>query len=1515
MNIKSSITTIFIILLSLPVFSQRLEKFEETPEKYLEQLQEYMTASKREVMEETYKDFEEKWRNGLYTEAEIVQIIKTSNAMLEQRMTASPYFLEYLKCLNEVKNSADGEQRFTNWHEVVDKMLAGIENRKLNPFLDFLEFSSPFFLEKKLRDSKTGVNWLAVSESFIWKFENNQPIIDFKEADLVCTRKDDSITINKTKGIYYPTEGIWKGESGKVTWERFDLGPEVYCELTTYEIEVIKSLYRADSVKLHYPQFFGEDLIQGSFEDKLVVGNDATGGSYPRFESKEQVLKISNIGKGIEYLGGFRLQGTTVYGYGSKNNPAKIEVYNDENKLTFKGFSELFVIRKGERIVAEQVESTLYFDQDSIYHPSVNIRFDIDTKHISLNRGERASDRNPFYSSMHKVNINTDDVVAYLAQDSVFFGKQKIQVGKRENEVSFESDKFFREADYRRIQNIASYNPIAIIKVVAEKEGKTLEADYLAKRMDSRYSVENIQSLLYDLVAQGFINYDSDNEMVEVKDKIFHYTDASVQKVDYDVLKINSVTEGTNGVFDLKSKSINIEGVSSLEFSEKQRVGMLPFDNQLVLKENRDIDFDGKVFAGFTTLLGTGFHFNYNKFQIDLDSARYFDIFVPTGEVDKQGKMVANAIGSRIEHATGVLLIDAPANKSGREDIPLFPSLQTKAESFVFYDRKATQGGVYNRDSFFFKLDPFSFNSLDRFGPQDIKFEGEMVSADILPPFRETLVLMPEDTSLGFNTKTPPEGMDAYLGKGKYRGDVNLSNRGFLAQGTVDYLGATIDSDDIIFKPKQMLCSAERFDLEEDRTSEIEVPQVRGIDVNIEWVPYNDSMYVRSKEAPFALFREGEYNMKGTLILTPGGLKANGTLDWDKASMTSKMFNFGAFSTTADTASIKIRAFNTDEFALETNNLNADVNFENQIGVFKANDEFLETILPYNQYKTSMNEFTWDMKEETVTFKADENKFGTFTSIHPDQDSLRFKGKSAFYNLKTSQLLIGGVPFIQTCDALVYPDTADIEIKPGGVMTTLENARIVADTSNKYHVINRATVDILGKKDYRAKGYYEYNIGEREQEIFFEDIVGERVGKGSRDEKPTETRATGEVASDAGFYIDKKTEFYGTIGLSASSKNLNFNGFARLDADKLPDKRWFSISSEGDKKDLKIQFDEPRSETGEPLNTGLYLSKETARMYPRIVQQLYFRKDRPILPVKGLFKYDPSKDRFIFGDSLKVASSALAGNQIIFNNKDASVDMEGTFELGSGLKYISVKTFGTAETAFKPEVEQEVGDTTIMVSAGFDIKAKFMMGIDLLIPERLLKMIENDIKSAAFDAPPVNYLLNRDYYRKATAELVPESSKEFNNILERLNVGALEIPKKNNEFDLFFSYLPMKWDPDYQSFVSTEDKLGLYSINGDEINKMVTCYVECKMPTTDDDRLYIYLKSPSGFYYFFGFQQGILNVVSDNMEFNDEVINMKKKEAVVKMGDDEFFEIAPVEPGTADMFVRRVQAANQKKDN
>ena len=53
------------------------------------------------------------------------------------------------------------------------------------------------------------------------------------------------------------------------------------------------------------------------------------------------------------------------------------------------------------------------------------------------------------------------------------------------------------------------------------------------------------------------------------------------------------------------------------------------------------------------------------------------------------------------------------------------------------------------------------------------------------------------------------------------------------------------------------------------------------------------------------------------------------------------------------------------------------------------------------------------MKEETITFKNESGGKGDFVSIHPEKDSLEFQGETAFYDLKTNELQIGGVEVIQ----------------------------------------------------------------------------------------------------------------------------------------------------------------------------------------------------------------------------------------------------------------------------------------------------------------------------------------------------------------------------------------------------------------------------------------------------------------------------------------------------------------------
>jgi hypothetical protein len=1503
------ISLVFFFLHS-PLYGQRLSTFSEDRATFLEELGTMMTAGKIKELEDLYKDFARQFSAGTYSDEDWQRIRSIGNTMLSQRLSANPFFRSYLECLLILKSSAELMPRFNSWHDTFSKLLNDEENRNANKVKDFLDFSISFLPEKILRSSKGGISWIARSSESLLDYKNGQLIVSFNQLNLVGKSGQDSIAIKETSGQYLPFEESWSGKGGMVSWDRVGQ-KDVFVELGPYDIDMRKSIYRVEESLLTYPEIFPGQEIPGRFEDKVITSGDATTGSFPKFESRDSLLEIDKLGPGIRYIGGFRLEGSTIYGFGSTILKGAIEVFNKQGDLKFRAKAENFVVRRGERLAAQSANIVLYFGQDSIFHPSVNLKFDMQNQELNLFRGQRGSDRNPFFDSYHQVNIDSDKLDWYLARDSIILGKKTLGIGEGKSEVVFESFGFFDESEYRRIQNISSVNPIAKFKNVSDDlEKSSFSASFLAEELNPRFTSKSIQSLLYELVSKGFINYDSDRERIEIKNKIHHYADASEDQVDFDVLRILSTAKrDNNAVLSLKSDNYVINAVDYIEFSPFQKVALKPFGQQMVLKEDRNMDFDGQVFAGFSVMEGKDFHFNYRDFNMRMDSIRYFDLYIPTGEMDKLGNPKAVAVLSRIEHLRGVLLIDAPANKSGREDIEMFPSFNSEGPSYVFYDDASIQGGAYERDSFFFELKPFNLNSLDNYVKGDIRFEGKLQSSEIMPEIEETLVIMGEgeNQSLGFITETPEEGLVTYVDRGNYQGQISLSNEGLLGKGKLQYLGSSAESEDIIFKPRQMLASAELFELEEDRVNDPEFPQATGYDVKIDWRPYQDSMYIRSQERPFEIYKDPDYELEGTLILTPGGLKADGVLDWPSGRLRSKLLSFGAFSVSADTAALSIKALdNPDEVAVSNDNVQGAIDFDQQLGRFTANDENSPTDLPYNQYLTTMNTFDWDLAEKRVEFQSDEAKLAQFVSVHPDQDSLYFEGKTASYDLKTSQLNIGGVPFIETCDAFVYPDSGRVDIEPNGVMTTLDNARIVASTINKYHVINRATVNILGRRKYTASGFYEYNIGEKEQEIEFSNIVGQPVGKGSYSEKKTETRATGEVEESDRFYIDHKTEFKGTISLKAESKLLQFEGFARLDVPELPNRQWFSVNSPGDKKNLTIKFDEPKSFEGFIIRNGLFLSKETALSYPRVMMPLFFRKDRAIMDAKGFFRYDKQKDVFLFGDSLKVANpDALSGDLMTYSVSDGTIKAEGKLLIGSKLNYIGVTAAGRAETRFAPP-----SDTLDLPGVGTDLTMDVMAGINIPLPDKLVEIIQNDLKSSSFDALSVGYQ-PVDLFVKAVSELFPDM-KELDQTIDVLRVEQiLNIPKKENNFTFLFSRLPLKWNPDYQSFVSMRDRLGVASVNGDMVNRMLKCFVEFKMPSNEDDRLYIHLESPSGYFYFFGYKQGILSTVSNNVTYNDAIMELKKKERFLKMPDGGFFEIQPADEAKARIFVNRVKAARE----
>ncbi len=1485
-----------------PVLAQRPDSLSNNPYALVEGLQPYLTASKDKDIEEDFEVFAALAEGGGFTEAEFNRIHKLANRMLEERMSSNPYFINYLRGLTAIRKVPETERLFVEWHNVLDTLLSSTEDRPARDFSTFLSFSISFFDQNTLRSS--GTTWQYQGEGYSFAYREGEPQLVFGAGDLIGSRKEDTLRIQETEGIYLPLDLRWIGEKGKITWERAGLGADVFASFDTFSIDLRKSLFDIQNAKLAYPAFFGNERIPGSFSDKVMVSSDSR--SYPRFRSDNRNLTIDNFAEDISYVGGFSLEGNTIYGYGQGNQKAQIQIFNQEGELAFKGRSERFIIRKEELIVGQQVDMAFYFGQDSIYHPSVNIRYEVPDKKLELTRGERGSDQSPFYSSLHRVTLDADDLTAFIERDSVEVGRTKPNMVKKAP-LKIQSFQYFDRGEYQSYQGLSAANPVALLKRAAEEFGMVIDADMLAKKMNARYTVENIISLLYRLAADGFIIYDGEEEKVYVKEKTMHFANAVDERVDYDNLDLTSSTQNVNAVINLENEGIYVSGIQDFELSPRQKVAILPSDTtQVVLLPDRNLDFGGTVMAGYSQLDGTGFHFDYNKFMLQLDSVDRWQLFVPQERPISNPQTDAFSLNSTIESFSGQLVIDAETNKSGRQNIPIFPFLRTDSPAFVYYDTDRVKDTTYIRDSFYFKLEPFTFNRLDDYVREDVAFKGELISASIFPTFSEPLLIR-DDYSLGFEHESPEEGYPIFGGKGQYQGTIDLSNRGLRGVGSLQYLGAQIEAEDFVFRPRQMEASALAFDLAEDRQSDLEVPQVHGDTVQINWLPYRDSMIIRSIEAtPFALFQSGEHQLDGTLVLTPEGVQGEGVLDWPMAKMESGQFSFGAFSAQADTTTIRIKALEEqDAVAIQTENIQGRVDFDEEKGYFKANEAFLTTDLPYNQYRTSMNEFIWDMSGQNVSFRADTSKLGMFTSIHPDQDSLRFQGKRAFYDLSNYKLVIDEVPNIISADAFIYPDSGRVEIEAEGIMKQLDNAVILVDTLSRQHRIKRATVNIRGRKDYTASGFYEYNIGDKEQEIEFSNIVGSRIGKGSYSEKRTATRAQGEVTEADSFLIDQKTSFYGTISLASEDINLDFDGYGRLEVPKLPNRYWFRVRSKADKNNLAIKFDEPKTYDGTPLSTGLFLSREMAIMYPSVMMPLYFRKDRPVFPVSGVFVYDKKEDQFHFGDSTKVLHNDYRGNVLTLDNKSGRVTAEGTFNLGEGLQFVGIDAVGTATTQF-----QDVPDSLLAQTPPAPVDGQFTAGVTFPIPDKLLKAVENEIQASSFGGNAIPYLTDIDRYKKDFTMLFPPT-KELTEALQLLGGGVFTLTQKNNPYTFLFTGLEMTWDKDFQSFVTTTPKAGLVSMSGQPLNKQLEIFMEIKMPTNGDDRLYFYIKLPNSIYYYFGYKQGILEINSNDNRFMDIATDLKKGDLIQKMGNGETFEIQVQEAGRATMFLRRVQAAGR----
>jgi len=1410
--------------------------FSTEPAQFLSQIKEMFNLLQRDDTKELIDNVAVAF-NKLPGDAQ-QQLITLCSTMKQRHMNAYPYFFNLFKATIAAQQNQTANAQITVWLTTVQSVL---DNQKATTkdFTVFIDFSINLFSKNALYSS-AAKTWRLTSTDYTIKYDK-EPILTINSTDLIATTNGDSITIHGTGGVYYPLEFNWIGTKGKVDWTRAGLDANfANCTFGKYVVECQQSEYTVDTATMFYKPLSDKKLV-GKFSDKLLTNNSPTTTSYPRFDSYDIDIAMNNLDKSVRLIGGISVQGPHLLVTGTELHPAILKLLKADGGVALSGKSNGYEIKKFEDILSDKSQLNMYIGKDSIFHYGCELDYKISTHQLVLRRTGNGITKSPFYDSYHKVEIYADAVFWKLDQMNIDITMEE---GKGLRAASLESYNFFEENKFNKYQNIATYNPISELMIYSNlTKSRELDAQLFAKRLGKDQSVQTIEGLLFKLVEEGFIFYDPDKQLITVRDKTINYTLANGGKIDYDIIRVLSQSDSINMKIDLHNYNMRLNGVKDVDLSDSNFVAFFPDNHAFDFGKNRDMDYGGKMFAGQLDLFGKSFHFLYDRFSVGLEKVDSMIVNIPTGKLDAQRQPILVPLRSPIEGIEGIITIDDAGNKSGLKKYPRYPILNATKGGFVYYDKKSTLKGVYKRDKFYFALDPFIKDSINNMQAFNIKYAGTLTSAGIFPDFHDNLKIQ-RDLSLGFTIRKPSTPI--YGGKGTFMDTLDLSNAGLRGKGTINFLTSTTHSHGIIFYPDSLTAPAETFSMAAGILGAQEFPDVKSTGDFVLWKPYADSMVIKEGTVPFRLFNTETY-LSGRLLLRSSGLHGNGKVDWNDAQLFSKDIRFKREIMDADTSDFRIKSIDTTKFALITKNVNSHIDFNLRTGDFKANSNAITTEFPYNLYRTSIDQFKWDMDKKILTFKSGRYGIATFTSEAPEQDSLKFQGNSAVYDLNKYLLTVKGIPFIAVADAHIFPDSGKVVIAESAQMRTLNHAKITADTIHSYHNFYNASIRILSRLNYRGNADIDFTSADKTKEKIHLDDLGVTRDTTS---KVYYTYANGTIADSEKFTILPKVNYKGLVKLRGDKKELHFEGFARLQIHnpKIAS-TWFSVADDFNEDSSLIHFSNPIDEQKRPIGVGILLDADSSHLYPAIFSVKRNLSEHELFSATGIVKYDVPTRTYSIGDANKILKGTQRGNVMTYNEATGKVATDGTVTFGSNFGLVNVASAGKAET--------NVSNDSI-----FKFKFNLAIGLKFTLQDKLLDKMAESIDQLNYDKPDLNE--STDDFKHVMIEMVdPKNETHFLNTLQTDGVV-----KKSEDLDytILLSDIHMEYDPTTRSLHSI-GPLGTVFVGGKSIGKKLKGYLEIGFKRSGSF-INLYIESTATDWYFLNYQNNIMSIISSDDDFN-----------------------------------------------
>lgn len=1454
--LQSRIVVFFgvMILLVSSASGQMLRNFTPTQEGFVEDATDLLVSSNKKdgktFMEE---EFVPAWNSDRFTETSRKRIYTIADGMLKKRLKAYPEFRDFFSALVMFKNSRQTDESFQEWLSIMEQL---VDERRKSNLTQFIESSASVFENNTFYKSRS-VAWQVSNDKYSFR-NDSLPAIVFNQVDLRCLAKNDSSVIYGTSGVYYPTEDRFVGKGGRITWQRAGLPEnETYAVIEgSYEIRTKGSNYSVDSV-LFFNAFFDYPL-QGVVTDKVLGGATSENSSYPLFESYNKRLKIRDIVENMDYEGGFSMRGSKLQGYGTPEEPAALTIFRDGYAF-LKSQSLNFTIRE-DRIISDRVSVTFYLEQDSITHPALSYKFMKDTRMLSLIRMDEGQSKSPYFNSFHEVDMYFEALYWKIDDPLIRFGNL---FGSTQHRAAFESNNYFQMERYNMLQGMAAFNPLFSIR----KYARSINSDeFMIEGLaaDMRFPPEQIIPLLIDLSNKGFIDYDIEQKRITVKERLYNYILASGGKTDYDVIVFNSETEGDdNATLNLLNYDLQLRGVDRIFLSDSQNVVIFPQNGELLLKQNRDFDFAGIIRAGKFEFYGKEYNFSYDDFKIDLvnvDSCRiYVERFEDREDTDRRGRPRLVRVKNVLEGIRGVLSIDNPYNKSGvQTEYPQYPIFDCTKKPYVYYDNKQIQNGVYNRDRFYFQVEPFVIDSLNDFNTDQIVFDGTLVSAGIFPDIEEKLKVQ-KDYSLGFVRQTGSGGTQLYADKAKYSAEITLNYSGLQGDGTIDYLTASTESDQFYFYPDSTRGMTRSFK-NNAQDGPPQIPEAHATEVDMLYSPGGNRMHLSVVKEPIYFFDEQSLLVNGFAELTPEGMTGGGQMDFSGSELESDLMAFTRESFTADTADFRLNTMNRDEMAFRTSNVSADVQFDKRVAEFESNgdDTFVE--FPVNQYVCYMDKFKWFMDDNSIELESSEALASDFVidtelnvaksnfySTHPDQDSLNFMAPKAVYDIGKNIIDAREIDHIRVADAKIIPEEGHIRIFKKAHIDPLKNAGIVANYVTEYHQLFNAEVEIRSRNDYSGSGEYNYvDENKKSSLIKFERIYVDTT---------LQTIATGEVPEEQNFMLSPNFEFVGQTRLEANNKFLNFKGSTRISHScEGIDRNYMNFESEINPEEVMIPVDTILADnSGRPIGIGTMINDMPFQLYSTFLSVKNDPADQEVLSARGFLYFDKGARQYQVAAKDKLSERRLPGNFVGLDIDKCEVIGDGRINLGDDLGQVQIMPIG--------EARHNMRDSEFTMNSSTIVNFHFL-------DDALKNMVEK-INSYP-DLKPVN--IAEGHYEKSIKELM--GLEKSDKIITELSVSG-SIKRLPDELinTIYIADLDMKWNENTSSFQS-EGPISIAHVGKEDVFRKVNGKIEIEKKRTADE-LHIYLELDDANWYFFTYKRGLMRAFSSDNDFNTMLIDVK----------------------------------------